>query len=209
VLTEIQTISNDYAVTTSTVLRKLSILTKDASSVVDRSVIVDLGTTLPVPLTYNAAGLPNSGMASILIDSPPSDTAGKIAHTETVSHVIIVPTASKNAALTTASTQPRPITTANVTTSTATTDGAIGNNGNGASNATSAPAQNSTISSNTQALINVTSNPAYASMAASLYVNMALMSSKKALYVGLPNDTGIVGPIAAVSPLRAASTSSS
>ncbi|MDD5176365.1 MAG: hypothetical protein PHQ05_08105 [Sterolibacterium sp.] len=207
-ISAIQTVPNIAAFSALPNLGRISYLTQGAnSSIPIPSTILTLGTKLPVPLTYNAAGqfetllqgtgtdynsaatgLDTTTTASVfnamnILQGVASDNTGKALNNLLSADLVLAAAPAIPAA--TAATRP-----ISVPTTTATMEAV-----SGTAAASSNLASNFLADDAAQTLANIASDPSYANIAAALYMSAAMFRSQHAADVALPNTSRSIPPV--------------
>lgn len=184
-----------------------------STSYADPSVLVNLGTLSPVPLTYTSAGLfeltgilPDTTntfsteMNSIVAGPATPTAAGNVAATPATATAIVAATDTGLTPAGTTTVGPAAAAAADIRAGNATsvaTSTAVTAKTNGTAADASALASNFIQDNAAQALDNIASNPAYANIATSLYLNSAIFRAQHLSDVVLPNITRGIQPVTA------------
>jgi hypothetical protein len=158
---------------------------------------------VPVAANINTTGPQNiPPLVSVDFAAPATKAAvngaaNQVANNAVTPAVVSAPTAAPVAAVVTV-----PAVATTVSASNVPNTAGAGNASNTPVN-TSATSQNLLQDADAQALANIGWNPAYANAGAGVYLNMAAINSKQALFASLSNVMAMVQPVISVPPVKA------
>jgi hypothetical protein len=205
--TVIQTVASDYATRNYSILASISQLAQAAKALLtDSDDRVTLGATLELPVTYNAAGRFGSRLQTVdalAADALSSIRSGSNADISNDSRSV----ANQAAQPTTTITAKSPAETA-AAASTETTAAASSVNASNTSVTATTLASRFPQDSTVQAFATISGNPAYANLAAGLYMSVATFRAEQSAAATRLNVPDSVPPVSSVTPVNAVAQSS-